>query len=98
MVHCNVYSFITDLYSASSGELLATTAQLNNTDLSCRRKDLDWVLICKDIGRGGPLVKSMTLNWRVVGSSRHVGTLGKSFTYSVKLRYSIRAVVGSASE
>src|SRR6218665_2952275 len=37
-------------------------------------------------------------------SSRHVGTLGKSFTcsclwrFGVKLRYSIRAVVGSASE
>ena len=37
-------------------------------------------------------------------SSRHVGTLGKSLTYSclwrfgVKLRHSIRAVVGSASE
>ena len=37
-------------------------------------------------------------------SSRHVGTLGKSFTrsclwrFDVKLRHSIRAVVGSASE
>ena len=38
-------------------------------------------------------------------SSRHVGTLGKSFTcscmpvhFGVKLRYSIRAVVGSVSE
>ena len=42
--------------------------------------------------------------WFDSRSSRHVGTtLGKSFTYSclrfgMKLRYSIRAVVGSASE
>jgi len=37
------------------------------------------------VGRGGALVESTTFNRRVVGSipcsSRHVGTLGKSFTY-----------------
>src|SRR6218665_2205777 len=30
-----------------------------------------------DVGRGGALVETMTFNRRVVGSSRHVGTLGK---------------------
>ena len=58
------------------------------------------------VERGGALVESMTFNRRAVGSTpAHVGTLGKSFTYSclhvrfgVKLRYSIRAVAGRASE
>src|SRR6218665_3004273 len=37
------------------------------------------------VGRGGALVEAIAFNRRVVGStpaSRHIGTLGKSFTYS----------------
>ena len=54
------------------------------------------------VERGGALVEAMTFNRRVVGSTPALGTLGKFFTlpvrFGVKLRYSIRAVVGSASE
>ena len=57
------------------------------------------------VGRGGALVESKPLDRRVVHgfefrSSLHVGTLGKSFTWSclwrfgVNLRHSIRAVSG----
>ena len=58
------------------------------------------------VGRDGALVKSQPEGRGFDSrSSRHVGTSGKSFTDSclpmrlgVKLRYCIRAVVGSASE
>src|SRR6218665_389880 len=44
------------------------------------------------VGRGGALVKSMTLNRRIVLY------LQLPMRFGVKLRYSIHAVVGSASE
>jgi len=57
------------------------------------------------MGRGGSLVESIAVDQRFDSRSiRHVGTLGKSFTHSclwrfgVKLRHSIRVVLGSASE
>jgi len=60
------------------------------------------------VGRGGALVETMTFNRRVVGSSpalaasrRDLGQvlyLQLPVRFGVKLRHSIRAVVGSASE
>ena len=58
-------------------------------------------------GRGGALVETMTFNRRVVGSTpalpphRDLGQvlyLQLPVRFGVKLRYSTRAVVGSASE
>ena len=59
------------------------------------------------MGRDGALVEAITLNRRVVGSTpalavmRDLGQvlyLQLPVRFGVKLRYSIRAVVGSASE
>jgi len=60
------------------------------------------------MGRGGALVESMTLNRRVVGSTPALGATCRGIgqvlylqlpvRFGVKLRYSIRAVIGSASE
>ena len=62
------------------------------------------------MGRGGALVETMTFTRRVVGSTpalaagpprRDLGQvlyLQLPVRFSVKLQYSIRAVVGSASE
>ena len=59
------------------------------------------------MGRGGALVETMTFNRRVVGSTPGLAAtwdLGQVFylqlpvRFGVKLRYSIRAVVGRASE
>src|SRR6218665_1410906 len=60
----------------------------------------------EQVGRDGALVKSQPEGRGFDSrSSRQVGTSGKSFTdsclpmrFGVKLRYCIRAVVGSASE
>jgi len=53
--------------------------------------------------RGGALVESMTFNRRVVGSTPALAAtqvlyLQLPVPFGVKLRFSIRAVVGSASE
>ena len=68
-------------------------------------EELDFTKI---VGRGGALVETMTFNRRVVGSTpalaatyRDLGQvlyLQLPVRFGVKLRYSIRAVVGSASE
>ena len=60
------------------------------------------------VGHGGALVESIAFNRRVMGSTlalaamyRDLGQvlyLQLSVRFGVKLRYSIRAVVGSASE
>ena len=59
------------------------------------------------MGRGGALIEAMTFNRRVVGltpalaAARDLGQvlyLQLPVRFGVKLRYSIRAVVGSASE
>ena len=60
-----------------------------------------------NVGRGGALVETTTFNRRVVGSTplypprRDLGQeiyLPLPVRFGVKLRYSIRAVEGSASE
>ena len=59
------------------------------------------------VGHGGALVEAITLNRRVVGSTPlwpsrmdlgQVLYLQLPVRFGVKLRYNIRAVVGSASE
>src|SRR6218665_3726113 len=65
----------------------------------------------KNVGRGGALFETMTFNRMVVGSTpalaatgaprrdlRQVPYLQLPVRFGVKLRYSIRAVVGSAPE
>src|SRR6218665_2726031 len=52
-------------------------------------------LVTSFVGCGGALVKSMTLNRRVVGSTP---ALALPVRFGVKLRYSIRAEVGSPYE
>ena len=60
-------------------------------------------------GRGGALVETMTFNRRVVGSTPALAAMARRdlgqvlylklpVRFGVKFRYSIRAVVGSASE
>ena len=56
------------------------------------------------VGHGGAVIESIAFNWRVVDSTPPCRDLGQVLylqlpvRFGVKLRYSIRAVVGSASE